>query len=437
MSSPAWTTEILGRLVPTDRPICYGVLKPGPFEDDGIRLVRIVDLLGDVISRSGLYRISTTLDQEFKRSRLRGGEILLSIQGTIGRVAIVPQDLGGANISRTIARIDVVDSMSSHFLRHWMCSSAGQRQLNDIVSGTTRDSLNIGALRNVRVPIPPRREQQEVAEILDTVDDVIRSTERLLAKLEQLKQGLLHDLLTRGINENGELRDPRRRPDLFHQTSSGIVPTTWRITELGAIIHDAVDGPFGSNLKSEHYVPDPGVRVVRLQNIGVGFFDDRDKAYVSAAHAASLTRHAVGAGDLLVASLGDDNHPFARSCVYPNNASDGIVKADCFRLRLVPSMALSKYVMHVLNCGSTRKALPGLAQGVTRDRVNLASLRRFALALPTIEEQALIVDVLERHEAALKRASGSLVKLRILKAGLMDDLLTGRVRVKTDDEDAA
>jgi type I restriction enzyme S subunit len=95
-----WPTLTLGQLTATTRPICYGVLKPGPYVEGGVPLLRIVDMAGHVVAQSGYHRISSTLDSEFHRSRLRGGEVLLSIQGTVGRVATVPAALAGANISR-------------------------------------------------------------------------------------------------------------------------------------------------------------------------------------------------------------------------------------------------------------------------------------------------------------------------------------------------
>ena len=95
-----WDTATLGELTASTRPICYGVLKPGPHDPAGVPLVRITDLMGGGVKSSGLHFISKALDDEFRRSRLNGGEVLLSIQGTIGRAAICPDELAGANISR-------------------------------------------------------------------------------------------------------------------------------------------------------------------------------------------------------------------------------------------------------------------------------------------------------------------------------------------------
>jgi type I restriction enzyme S subunit len=305
-------------------------------------------------------------------------------------------------------------------------------------SGSTNQvELSRAELAGTVIPLPPVSEQLRISEILDAIDEVTRSTTVLMRKLELTRQGLLCDLLTRGVDDNDELRDPDLHPSEFHDTSLGRRPRIWSLAELGSLVAEAVDGPFGSNLKTEHYVPEPGVRVVRLQNIGRGRFEEQDRAFITEGHAAGLGRHAVVPGDLLVASLGDEQHPFARACMYPPHLSGGIVKADCFRLRFLTALADARYVMHVLNCPATRRGLSGLAQGVTRDRVNLGSLKRFVLAVPPVAEQERIAESSDRLTRRIRDEATSLAKLRRLKQGLMDDLLTGRVRVSVDTEGTA
>jgi len=153
---PSVEKRTLGELTRA-RPICYGVLKPGPYVPDGVPLVRIMDLVDGEVAVDGLHRISLDLDAEFKRSRLEGGEVLLSIQGTIGRVAICPPDLAGANISRTIARISPDDQIDPEYLAEWLRLQAGRFT----TSGSTRASLNIGTIRKMGLPIPERARQAE------------------------------------------------------------------------------------------------------------------------------------------------------------------------------------------------------------------------------------------------------------------------------------
>jgi type I restriction enzyme S subunit len=98
-------TATLDEINRSDAPICYGVLKPGERDPDGILMVRVTDIRNNYFEMQDIVTITPTLDKEFARSRIAPGDVLISVQGTVGRVAVVPLDVQRANISRTIARV--------------------------------------------------------------------------------------------------------------------------------------------------------------------------------------------------------------------------------------------------------------------------------------------------------------------------------------------
>lgn len=204
----------------------------------------------------------------------------------------------------------------------------------------------------------------------------------------------------------------------------GLPPKDWKITTLADIAESLVDGPFGSNLKSEHYVDEPGVRVVRLQNIQEGEYNDRDPAFISDHHAEHLVRNTVIAGDVLVAALGDETYPVGRACVYPSHLPPAINKADCFRLRCNPDVALNAFVSLFLNGTAARTQVKRFEQGVTRRRTNLGNLRRVLILLPSTTEQRRIAEILSTLDEAIERTEALIGKLQQIKAGLMHDLFT-------------
>ena len=237
----------------------------------------------------------------------------------------------------------------------------------------------------------------------------------------------MQDLLTRGIDEQGNLRSEETHT--FKESPLGRIPVEWGVKELGELVTSAVDGPFGSNLKTEHYVAEPGVRVVRLQNVGNGEFFDTDKAWISREHARRLARHSVESGDVLVGSLGDDKRLFGRACIYPDKPEPAIVKADVFRIRFKKEAIVYRFAVRLFNLPRWRCGLFGLAQGVTRDRVNLTNLMLLKLPVPKKEEQQQVASMLDAEDRLLTRLRANLSKLRSLKTALMQDLLTGEVRV--------
>lgn len=112
--------------------------------------------------------------------------------------------------------------------------SLEHKDIRWFIRGGTRSKLNQSELKTITLLVPKDFSEQElIALILDAADEAIAKTEALIAKLKAIKQGLLHDLLTRGLDDNGELRDPERRPGEFKMTKLGIVPRRWQIVRLG------------------------------------------------------------------------------------------------------------------------------------------------------------------------------------------------------------
>lgn len=407
--SDAWGVKKLDGLVPTERPICYGVLKPGEYVPSGIALIRILDLEGDrVCDPRQLFRIGPALDAAFARSRLAGGEVLVSIQGTIGRIALAPASLSGANISRTIARVTIAKGYSARFVRHWLLSTRGQRALSDALVGTTRASLNIAELRAVEIPCPIEHEADHIADILDTVDDAIRQTERVIAKLEQVKAGMLQDLLTRGIDDNGEVRDPERYPEQFKDSPLGRIPKGWRSTTLGEV----ADYINGFAFKPHHW-RESGLPIIRIAQM-LDPLESVDRCPV-----AIPERHVVQDGELLFSWS-------ATLAVVVWDRGPALVNQHIFRV--VPRGGIRRnFLYHLLSASMDR--LAAQSHGTTMKHVTRGDLLPFAVVIPPEDEQHRIAERLDQHEAQVRREGETLAKLRATKQALADDLLTGRIRV--------
>jgi restriction endonuclease S subunit len=193
------------------------------------------------------------------------------------------------------------------------------------------------------------------------------------------------------------------------------VPPGWDLVSLNELQADEpraiTDGPFGSNLTSAHYT-EQGPRVVRLQNIGDGRFVDAH-AYISQQHFESLRAHEVLAGDLLVASLGDDP---PRACLAPPALGPAIVKADCIRVRLAPSVD-PRWVMYAMQTPAVRTWASEKMYGVGRPRLGLKTIRAIPIPVPPLSEQRRIVEILEDHLSRLDAAEAGLTSAqRRLKA---------------------
>lgn len=187
------------------------------------------------------------------------------------------------------------------------------------------------------------------------------------------------------------------------------LPQGWvrcRLEELLANEAGALtDGPFGSSLKSEHYV-DAGCRVIRLNNVGAGRFNDTDSVFIDMSRFQALRRHAAEPGDLVTAALGE---PLGRTCLVPEGIGPAIVKADCFRTRLDPRIDV-RLIAFWLNSDELARYFGGKGKGVGRVRINTRALRDAPIPLPPAERQRAIANRLEHIEGRAQAARGEAAK---------------------------
>jgi type I restriction enzyme, S subunit len=216
----------------------------------------------------------------------------------------------------------------------------------------------------------------------------------------------------------------------------GTLPQGWTwstVEELAAPEPNAItDGPFGSNLKTSHYVAD-GPRVIRLQNVGEGNFTDA-RAHIAPEHFARLTKHRVYANDIVIAALGEK---LPRACIVPANVGPAIVKADCIRFRPDERVALSQFLNWMLNAEPTQRQVGSSVHGVGRPRLNLTEIKAIRLPLPPIAEQRRIVAAIEeqftRLDAAVVSLQRARANLKRYRAAVLKAAVEGRL-VRTEAE---
>ena len=317
------------------------------------------------------------------------------------------------------------------FFHHLLRSPVYKARIKTASRGVVESRLRLYSddLYRIEALLPSKDEQVAIVRFLGHADRRIRraiaTKQKLIQLLEEQKQAIIHHAVTRGLDP-----DARLKPSGFEWI--GDVPEHWVVMPLRRASIARCDGPFGSGLKSSHYVED-GVRVIRLQNIGHAEFRGSSAAYISEAHYASLGDHSVLPGDILIAGLGDDRHPAGRACVAPTGIGLAMVKADCFRFRVNESRLLPEFAALHLTATAVG-ASAALSTGATRQRTNLQSTASRAIAVPSTDEQREIVDCVADRVAPLLRAKSALDKeivfLREYRIRLVDDVVTGKLDVR-------
>jgi len=191
-----WDVMRLSQCVERDAPICYGILMPGEYVHDGVPVIKVKDMVDGRIRVTDLLLTHPQIDAEYRRSRLREGDILVSIRGTTGRVAIVPPELDGANITQDSARIRLKKEHIRNYFYFLLQSKSIQDQISLHTLGQAVKGINIGEIKRISVTVPRRVEQKTIGKHLRTIDSVIMGYNRELNKLRLAKIGLMQDLLT-------------------------------------------------------------------------------------------------------------------------------------------------------------------------------------------------------------------------------------------------
>jgi type I restriction enzyme S subunit len=268
--------------------------------DGGIPFAKIDDLTAAEDS----YLSDTFLhvrDVALRETALRlypAGTILVSMYGTIGLVKITSREV---TANQALAALLPPFRCHARFLYHllvWLRPSWDRFKAQ-----TTQANINGAIVKNREVSLPPLPEQRQIAEIMDTLDDQIRETEQIVKKLSSARGGLLSLLLTRGIDERGQLRDPHLKPDEFVDTPLGSLPRIWSVKPLAdllATVEPAMrSGPFGSALLKNELV-DIGIPLLGIDNGHAHRFVADYTRFVTPAKAQELSRYRVRPGDVMI-----------------------------------------------------------------------------------------------------------------------------------------
>jgi type I restriction enzyme S subunit len=168
-------------MIQIERPLCYGIVQPGGFSSEGTPFIRVCDMEGGNVNVASLMRVSDSVNRQYRRSTLATGDILVSIVGTIGRVAIVGPECDGFNIARAVARIAPSEHILSDFLAFLLRASSSQHRLVGSSFESARKTLNLSALEVLEFPLPDKKQQSAFMKQLNVLHEALGA---LTTKLE-------------------------------------------------------------------------------------------------------------------------------------------------------------------------------------------------------------------------------------------------------------
>ncbi|MFA5130646.1 MAG: restriction endonuclease subunit S [Patescibacteria group bacterium] len=341
------------------------------------------------------------------------GDVLLSVRAPVGL-------LNRADRPYCIGRgLTAIRFKHANARYGWHMLGYFVSQLNRVAQGSTFQAISKSDLETMTVVILPDCEQTVIAAILDTVDETIQQTSAVIEKLKKIKAGLLHDLMTRGIDKDGQLRDQIRNPEQFKDSPLGKVPKEWSETEIGAKAIVTVGGTPSTTIPSFwngtiRWMSSGDIHQKRIYDVS-GRITERGLLNSSTCIVDSP------AVAIALAGQGKTRGTAALTLVpLCTNQSVALIKPNEKELSAC-------YLFHNLDFRYDElraRSLGGGRAGLTK-----TVLERVPLVLPRYDEQIAIAAILDSHDERMKAEKATLRKLRLMKQGLMQDLLTGRVRV--------
>jgi type I restriction enzyme S subunit len=376
---------------------------------------------GPIVITPGNFKLEGGLTFSDRNTLRYSGNITKEMQFKNGDLLIVMTDLtpncnllGKPGIvnseevilhNQRIGKISLTSKLVNQDYLYWFfVSELFSKRMKETATGSTVRHTSVGSINDTILAIPTLVEQTAIANALSDIDSLINSLEKLIAKKRNIKQAAMQKLLK-----------PKE---------------SWKIKKLGEIADGAqkwsfTGGPFGSNLKSSDYT-DEGIRVIQLQNIGDGHFINHSEIYTSEVKADELLSCNIYPGDIILSKMGD---PVARACIIPNNHSRYLMCSDGIRLAVNQKDNNTLFIYSYINSPAFRIQAENNSTGSTRKRIGLVTLRNLQLIVPDFEEQTRIALILSDMDEEINALDNKLEKYRNVKLGMMQNLLTGKIRL--------
>ena len=367
--------------------------------DKGVTYVQGFNVEENSFNYTGIKKVTREFHLSHLRSSLKYGDLLTVQTGDVGLTSFVPQHLEGANCHALIISRYKKTQVDSKYVSFYLNSKQGRNRLKDIETGTTMKHINVGDFQYFQIPLPSLPEQEAIAGALSDADAWIESLEQLIAKKRLIKQGAMQELLT-----------PKEG---------------WEVKKLGEVgkIYGGLSGKtkqdFGSG--NSYYIPFMNV----MKNVVI------DKTFIEKVNLKQgETQNRVLKNDLLFNGSSETPEELGISSVILEDIEDLFLNSFCFGFRVFDNNVSPIFLSYLMRSPYGRQVIYYLAQGATRYNLSKANFFNLEISFPkSLTEQTRIATILSDMDAELEALEQHLHKARQIKQGMMQELLTGRVRL--------
>ncbi|MCC4602421.1 restriction endonuclease subunit S [Xanthomonas campestris pv. badrii] len=279
-AASAWHEVPLSELTAT--PATYGIVQPGQVASDGVPMVRVNNFKGHSLSLEDVMRVAPEIEGKYERTRIQAGDVLITIVGSVGQIVIAPESLAGWNIARAVALIRPKVPELSRWISMVLRSPYAQHQLGVAANTTVQTTINLKDLRQLKIPLPGKRERHAITGILGALDDKIELNRRMNQTLEAMARALFKSWF---VDFDGV------PPEDMQESELGLIPKGWRAASLDSVAH------YLNGLALQKFPPESEVDflpVIKIAQLRAGNTQNADKASTRI-----KSEHIVEDGDVL------------------------------------------------------------------------------------------------------------------------------------------
>ena len=382
------------------------------FADVGVPFLRIVNLKNRTVVLEDVLFISEETNKSLKRSRIQPNDFLLTIAGTIGKVAIVPPDFPECNCNQALAilRFDY-EKLNPQFLLHWLATNDAQNQITGKKVTGVISNLSLGQIKELQVPLPTLAEQQKIAEILDAADALRQKDQQLIDHYTALSQSLFLDMFG----------DPIQNP------------MGWSVKKLKDLTSAVMSGntPAGG---SKVYTKN-GILFLRSQNVWKNKIDYSDAVFLSDEIHLKMKKTSLKKRDILMTKTGrfnTENSSLGRAALFTGENDTANLNGHVYLIRLLDK-EIAEFVLHILTTDQYRDYIRRVCVGgIDKRQLNKSHLEDFPILCPPPEKQKKFVEQIKLIHKQKQQAEASLAQSNNLFNSLLQKAFTGELTQQSE-----
>lgn len=396
--------------------------KSSDFSDVGYAAaIRMSNLKLGRVDLSDAKYVHDSVVRGLEQFRLRVGDFLFGMSGSLDNYAWVKKQDGLCYLNQRVGCLRNKPNTDPLFTSYCYLSETVRREITGLAAGAAQLNISGNQLEAISVPLPPLPEQKKIAAILSSVDEVIEKTRAQIDKLKDLKTGMMQELLTKGIGSGGV---PHTE---FKDSPVGKIPVGWESYLLG----DVFDLKNGVNKDKDAF--GHGVPIISYKNVYVGGgILDSDLSALVEMNEKELSRFRVHFGDVFFTRTSETPDEIGFTNVYLGERDDVVFNGFVIRGRQKNNLFHPHFLKYIFQSNAVRKQMMDNSKFTTRAGISGESLGRIAISAPDISEQKNIANALDSVEARITKTINKINAIQSFKKALMQDLLTGKVRVQVD-----